>query len=114
MADMNAWLGGTNKTTGTYLWYPSNKTVFREIWAPREPDNYQSKENCLEVSVSRNGANDLPCDDPRLSLCKTTRAIENPKKFPSLVNEKDIKCFCGLWDVGAESQLCTCHCYAAQ
>ena len=116
MADMkgNAWLGGTNKTTGTYLWYPSNKTVLTDIWAPRQPDNYQSKENCIEVSVSRDGANDLPCDDQRLCICKSTREVENPTKFPSLVDDKNIKCSCSLKDVGAESPLCACHCYGVK
>ena len=115
-ANGKAWLGGTNETTGTYLWYSSNKTVRADIWAADQPDNIKNKENCMEASVFLRGANDVSCVESRHFICKAIRTMENPKTFPSLVDGTKPKCLCILGDFGTESPLngfCNCHCYSA-
>uniref|UniRef100_A0A671P560 Selectin P n=1 Tax=Sinocyclocheilus anshuiensis TaxID=1608454 RepID=A0A671P560_9TELE len=70
------WIG-MRKINGTWTWVANGQSVNYENWAPDEPNNNQSDENCVELYISRinnNGKwNNDSCKNPKHPVCHKTQ-----------------------------------------
>ncbi|XP_036424671.1 galactose-specific lectin nattectin-like [Colossoma macropomum] len=64
------WLGGHDAVAeGKWLWSDGSKMSFQD-WDKGQPDNYNSKEHCLEINYGGfQQWNDLPCTDSMPFVC---------------------------------------------
>ncbi|XP_067236909.1 galactose-specific lectin nattectin-like [Chanodichthys erythropterus] len=62
------WIGGSDAAEeGVWLWSDGTKMNY-EIWAPRQPDNYEV-EHCLEMNFENGNWNDRKCHEKRPYVC---------------------------------------------
>uniref|UniRef100_A0A672QBB4 C-type lectin domain-containing protein n=1 Tax=Sinocyclocheilus grahami TaxID=75366 RepID=A0A672QBB4_SINGR len=72
----NYWIG-MRKINGAWTWVANGQSVNYEYWAPDEPNNNKSDENCVELYISRinnNGKwNNDSCKNPKHPVCHKTQ-----------------------------------------
>ncbi|KAM4860600.1 E-selectin [Thomomys bottae] len=75
------WIG-IRKVNGVWIWVGTQKPLTEEAknWAPGEPNNKQSNEDCVEIYIKRNNDsgrwNDERCSKKKLALCYTAACTE--------------------------------------
>ncbi|XP_076087916.1 perlucin-like isoform X1 [Mytilus galloprovincialis] len=69
------WLGGTDEVIeGVWVWAPTGKDLTYTNWFPGDPDNWETGENCLELSwlLGTHGTwNDQKCSIESHFICET-------------------------------------------
>lgn len=67
------WIGMTDeKTEGTFQWVEGtllNSPPSYQFWNNNEPNNYENKEDCAEMSIDHKW-NDSPCDKTHYAICE--------------------------------------------
>ncbi|GFR89927.1 C-type lectin 11 [Elysia marginata] len=71
-------VGGHAFMTGGYdinrekhwVYWRSGKPVEYLRWSESNPDNYRGVEDCMEISLSRGGFNDVDCKSSKKFLCE--------------------------------------------
>ncbi|ELR51563.1 E-selectin [Bos mutus] len=110
------WIG-IRKINGTWTWIGTNKSLTKEAtnWAPGEPNNKQSDEDCVEIYIKREKDsgkwNDEKCTKQKLALCY--KAACNPTPCGShgecveTINNYTCQCHPGFKGLKCE-QVVTC------
>ena len=74
MTEQFYWIG-IRKINGTWTWIGTNKSLTKEAtnWAPGEPNNKQTDEDCVEIYIKREKDsgkwNDENCTKKKFALC---------------------------------------------
>ncbi|XP_077326162.1 CD209 antigen-like protein C isoform X2 [Lithobates pipiens] len=67
------WIGLTDeRTEGTFQWVDGtllNPSSSYKFWNNNEPNNFENKEDCAEVSIAEKW-NDSPCDKTQYAICE--------------------------------------------
>jgi hypothetical protein len=70
-SDQDAWLGASDsEDEGNFRWFDGDAVAPDGPWAPAQPDNYEGRENCIELRAMDNRWNDVPCTSEKLALCE--------------------------------------------
>ena len=63
------WTGANDiQSENMFVYFHSKKRVPRIKWVDKQPDNYDNKEHCVEITGK--GLNDLPCDSNGKIVCE--------------------------------------------
>lgn len=66
----HVWLSGSDLGhEGKFVWLSNGAPLTYENFMPNQPDNYGSKEHCLEIR-DKGLWNDLPCDFRQYFVCE--------------------------------------------
>lgn len=69
--DEDVWLGASDfDDEGNFSWFDAAAVDADGPWAPAQPDNYEGREDCLELRALDDSWNDVPCMSPKLPLCE--------------------------------------------
>jgi hypothetical protein len=69
--EQDSWLGASDfEDEGTFRWVDGDEVDPDGSWAPAQPDNFEGRENCLELREQDDNWNDVPCLSPKLALCE--------------------------------------------
>jgi hypothetical protein len=70
-SDQDMWLGASDfEDEGNFRWFDGDDVDPDGSWAPAQPDNFEGRENCLELRAMDNRWNDVPCTSEKLALCE--------------------------------------------
>lgn len=64
------WIGGTRSTGSEFIWSKSGKEIISKQWSPREPNNFNGKEDCIEMKAATGEWNDKSCDNDAFFMCE--------------------------------------------
>ncbi|XP_030760126.1 C-type Lectin CRL-like [Sitophilus oryzae] len=77
-ANNRFWLGGTrlgSRNKNEFLWLTTGQHFHYTNWHPNQPDNYDNKEECLQLAYYSNDKylwNDMRCDLKMKYVCQRT------------------------------------------
>jgi hypothetical protein len=70
-SDQDVWLGASDfEDEGNFRWFDGDDVDPDGSWAPAQPDNFEGRENCLELRAMDNRWNDVPCTSEKLAMCE--------------------------------------------
>jgi hypothetical protein len=70
-SDQDVWLGASDfEDEGNFRWFDGDDVDPDGSWAPAQPDNFEGRENCLELRAMDGRWNDVPCTSEKLALCE--------------------------------------------
>ena len=73
-ADLDVWLGANDlDQEGTFRWLDGS-SLDDAPWGPGQPDNYDNREDCVELRAIDDNWNDAPCTSIKPPLCE--RALQ--------------------------------------
>lgn len=64
------WIGGTRSTGSKFIWSKSGKEIISTQWSPREPNNSNDNEDCIEMKAATGKWNDKSCDNDAFFMCE--------------------------------------------
>lgn len=64
------WIGGTRSTGSKFIWSKSGKEIISTQWSPREPNNSNDNEDCIEMEAATGKWNDKSCDNDAFFMCE--------------------------------------------
>lgn len=74
-SDEDMWLGASDfDDEGNFRWFDGDDVDGEGPWAPAQPDNFEGREDCMELRAMDDRWNDVPCMSEKLALCE--RALE--------------------------------------
>jgi hypothetical protein len=69
--DQDVWLGASDvDEEGSFRWIDGSGVDAQGAWAPTQPDDYDDREDCLELRAMDDRWNDVPCMGPKVALCE--------------------------------------------
>lgn len=69
--EQDAWLGASDvEDEGTFRWVNGDDVDLDSLWASAQPDNYEGREDCMELRQLDDRWNDAPCMSPKVALCE--------------------------------------------
>ncbi len=75
-SDEDVWLGASDlEDEGNFRWFDGDDVDGEGPWAPAQPDNFEGRENCMELRAMDDRWNDVPCMSEKFALCE--RALES-------------------------------------
>lgn len=99
------WIG-IRKINGTWTWIGTKKALTPEAtnWAPGEPNNKESNEDCVEIYIKRDKDsgkwNDERCSKKKLALCYTGRSLRQQWQVDSGCEHLDkLLTICKSWSL---------------
>uniref|UniRef100_A0A4X1UVY9 E-selectin n=1 Tax=Sus scrofa TaxID=9823 RepID=A0A4X1UVY9_PIG len=111
------WIG-IRKINGTWTWIGTKKALTPEAtnWAPGEPNNKQSNEDCVEIYIKRDKDsgkwNDERCSKKKLALCYTAActptSCSGHGECIETINSSTCQCYPGFRGLQCE-QVVTCQ-----
>lgn len=70
-SEQDVWLGASDfEDEGNFRWFDGDDVDPEGSWAPAQPDNFEGRENCLELRAIDDRWNDVPCTSEKLALCE--------------------------------------------
>jgi hypothetical protein len=76
-SDEDVWLGASDfEDEGNFRWFDGDDA--EGPWAPAQPDNFEGRENCVELRAMDDRWNDVPCTSEKLPLCERELAGAAP------------------------------------
>jgi hypothetical protein len=80
-SDEDVWLGASDlEDEGNFRWFDGDDVDGEGPWAPAQPDNFEGRENCMELRAMDDRWNDVPCMSEKFALCE--RALEGAGASP--------------------------------
>jgi collectin sub-family member 11 len=74
-SSQDVWLGASDfEDEGNFRWFDGDDVDPEGSWAPAQPDNFEGRENCLELRAIDDQWNDVPCMSQKFALCE--RALD--------------------------------------
>ncbi|XP_051954474.1 E-selectin-like [Xyrauchen texanus] len=73
------WIG-IKKIDGNWTWVANGQIADYTSWAPKEPNNDKSNENCVEMYTNNKNSgkwNDEGCEKKKLALCQKAQCLNN-------------------------------------
>lgn len=71
----DVWLGASDfEDEGNFRWFDGDGVDAAGPWAPAQPDNFEGREDCMELRAMDDQWNDVPCTSQKSALCE--RALE--------------------------------------
>ncbi|KAM9243624.1 E-selectin isoform 2-T2 [Dugong dugon] len=111
------WIG-IRKVNGVWIWEGTQKPLTKEAenWAPGEPNNKRSNEDCVEIYIKREKDmgmwNDESCNKKKLALCYTaactSTSCSGHGECVETINNYTCKCDPGFSGLNCE-QVVTCE-----
>lgn len=75
--DNDVWLGANDFVDeGTFRWLDGDLVDAEGPWAATQPDNFEGRENCLELRASGDEWNDASCTTNKRALCERPAASQ--------------------------------------
>lgn len=70
-SSQDMWLGASDvEDEGDFRWFDGDDVDPEGPWAPAQPDNFEGREDCMELRAMDDRWNDVPCVSQKFALCE--------------------------------------------